>query len=477
MHHATFKKDWPLEVALYGMRDPTSRAVHACFLLASLAHLWLADAWQWSWFIPNLLALAGLGLIAWRGAALGWALAALGALLPLFVGQDQLTQSVLLFAFAAAGACFNAAAGLRALRHPALDEDLSPEDLTARDAPYAAGWMRWCQGVTLLGYALAAFHKTNSDFLDPMWSCAVYGAHKLEAYWHLPPMPDAWLAWTPWVTLATESSVVMLHLVGRRRMAWTLAVAFHIPLTLTMAPAFAFVMMIGHAAFLTPDDLNAMAAAWRRHGLALGGAGALATGLSLWAHQSWPVESMIVREWMLWTLLFALPVALPLWRADTPRAGVRAWGWRGIAAGWVALVLHGMTPYTGLQFHHTAAMLSNLRVDPGCWNSLIMPEELRVLDDYVRIDDASLIEPGAIPYYEDYFKDHLWSPRLLRYVRGNWCKPSVRPIHLKGTWRGEAFEIEDLCAPEPLPIGAESLDGVARFQKFLTRRCPQACIH
>ncbi len=464
----TFRQDRPLEVALFGLPGPTANAITWCFIGGSLAHLWLLDAWQWSWLFPNLLYLAGLGLLVWRRAAMGWALAALGALLPLFVGQDQLTQSVLLFAMATAGGVATAVAGWRRVYHQDSD---APQRC-------AVAMARFFQGTTVLTYAMAAFHKSNRDFLDPQWSCAVYGMEKLQNYWHTSPFPQWLLDFSPHATLMTEGGIAILLLVGLRRWAWVLAVAFHIPLTLTMAPAFAFVMLIGHSAFATEDDLNLLRGGLRRFGPGSALAGVLLTAASLWAHQGLPEWTMIPREWLLWTALCYLPLALPLWRRGSPQPKASGHRWKmTVAAGLTLLTLHAMTPYTGLQFHHTAAMLSNLRIDPGCWNSFLVPERVRVLDDYVRIDRAHLIAPGKIPHYEDYFERHLWSPRLLRYVRGNWCKPSVRPIHLEGTWRGQHFVIDDLCSDDPLPVGAQWLDGMARFQKFLERRCPQACIH
>ena len=51
-----------------------------------------------------------------------------------------------------------------------------------------------------------------------------------------------------------------------------------------------------------------------------------------------------------------------------------------------SLVINGLTPYFGIQFHHAAAMLSNLRIDDGCHNSFVFPASMRLSDPYVRID-------------------------------------------------------------------------------------------
>ena len=133
---------------------------------------------------------------------------------------------------------------------------------------YRAATASW-QGVTIATYLWAALHKLNRDFLAPQTSCAHYGWEKLLDYWHLgvtlPPVLDGWL---PWAVIATELGIALGLALGLRRVVWPLAVAFHIPLTVTMAPAFALVMAAGHASFLTQDDLTHYTTTLRTHRLA-----------------------------------------------------------------------------------------------------------------------------------------------------------------------------------------------------------------
>jgi hypothetical protein len=246
---------------------------------------------------------------------------------------------------------------------------------------------------------------------------------------------------------------------------------------MTMAPAFAFVMLAGHAAFVTTGDLDFIGRHRRRIVLGLL-PGAVAGGASLVAHGALPEFWMAVKEVLLWAVLSGLLLVLVM-RGRRLLGDIRRPRVAGpVAAGLVIVfVLSGLSPYTGLKYQHSAAMLSNLRVDGGCWNHVLIPEEVRLADHYVRIDDASLIREGAIPEYEALLEGHLWGPTLLQYTVDNWCKPSVRPIRIEGTFRGERVVVEDLCDGLGPDIGPYTTGGWLRFQKFLARECPQACIH
>ncbi|MBM4291604.1 MAG: hypothetical protein FJ138_09270 [Deltaproteobacteria bacterium] len=125
---------------------------------------------------------------------------------------------------------------------------------------------------------------------------------------------------------------------------------------------------------------------------------------------------------------------------------------------------------------HSGAMLSNLRVDPACHNSLLFPAW--GWDPYVYIDEAAL---GAArrPRRVAALRGQLWSRAAVVAMRQNWCAPHTRPLRLAGRWGGRPFVIEDLCAPEGLaPLGGAGwLPGWQAFQKNLPRACGQACVH
>lgn len=437
--------------------------VVAAFVVASAAHLWLADAAQADWATANAIYVVGLILLAaTRGAAVGWIGCAAGLAIPLWFHRDQLTQSMLLLLVCAAGTW-----------------------AMTRRAQDVRGFLRTVQGLTLATYLFAAFHKLNRDFFDPAVGCTTYGLREIAEYYRLDPaFFDVFAGGHAYLAVALELAIPLAYLWGRRDFARVLAVVFHIPLTLTMAPAFAFVMAVGHAAFVTPGDAERLAAVLRRDGRRFLLAAVLVTSTSLLAHGAWPEWTMVPREAALWFALFWFTAA---WirtlrageRIDTlERAGKMPMVVVGI------FVLNCLTPYLGLQFQHAGAMLSNLRIDRGCWNHLVMPEALRVRDDYVRVDRVVFGRPGNIPDYEQTVLEQLWSPPQFRQMRRNWCRPEIRPFALEGEFRGRRFAIHDLCddaSPWPFEddgiFGVELFDGYLRFQKNLLRACPQACIH
>ena len=122
-------------------------------------------------------------------------------------------------------------------------------------------------------------------------------------------------------------------------------------------------------------------------------------------------------------------------------------------------------------------MLSNLRVDDGCHNHLLMPAALVGTDPYIRVDEARV---GGREEREQVVRETLWSVAALHTMRRNWCIPENRPIRFAGTWRGRPFALPDLCADDwssALPGADTALPGLQLFQKNLRRRCPTECVH
>lgn len=468
----TFESDGWLQRLFVGSQHRQYRLVVWCFALGSFAHLWLADAWQADWLVANLFYAVGLLLLVTTRSAAGWILCAVGLVIPLFFLRDQLTQSVILLLWSCCGAI---AMFFR-----------SKIDARAEHALFAVFRI-----ITALTYGFATLHKINRDFLEPDTSCAVYGVDELWVYYglgelNIGPLLDA----VPFAALVLEGGICVAFLLGRHRIAWLLAPLFHLPITLTMAPAFAFVMLPGYLAFMTDEDREHLRAEWKQSGIKIIPIAACLLAASLVAHGSLPEITMIPKEGLIWILLlFVWKTFHPFQRGDRSpfrkfRHDLPQGRWRILpAAAGVIFVVNCLTPYTGLQYQHAAAMLSNLRIDQGCWNSYVFPESVRLREDYIRIDRAYFKEPGFLTEYENIAKEQLWSPPQIRQMRRNWCKESLRPIYLEAKFRGELFVIEDLCEPDPLPFtssgffGVELFPDALRFQKNLMRECPQACIH
>ena len=431
--------------------------------LGALAHLTLPDALQLSWLVPDLLLLTGALVLLVRPPAppsrlfvAAWLAAAVGLAWPLLALGDQLTQSGYLLG--------GALAALLTLRR-GDDRDLAAA----------------IRLLTLLVYAVAAFHKLNHDFLDPSVSCATGGMRLLAANWSLPLDPPALRALWPPLFLGVELGLVALFL-ARPAIGAGLGVAMHIPLTIIFAPSFAWVMIPGWVAFFRDADLRHLGALLRRRWrpvLLLGGAlGILSAALYFRDHWiAYPLWQL--KELVLWP--FAVFVALAL--ARRPPGVLRgrlAWtepGGPRRPFAWLLAALflaNAATPYLGLQFHHAGAMLSNLRVDAGCWNHLLVPEAVRLREPYVRLDEVrvggAVRGPRAL---EAWAEERLWHPASAREAIGEWCARGAAPLALRLRHGDLDVRLEDACA-EPLPL-PEQPPGL--FKTNLLRACPQRCIH
>lgn len=483
---SSFRSDRAWVTATGAPAHPTLRLIALLYVFAGLCHLWLADAWQLEWLPGNIAFVTGLAILLARPCALGWSLCAVGKLLPLLFARDHLTQSLLLMIFAGGGATLM---GLRAYL------STWPGRLPTFESPFGTisaplwSFFDLLRLVTIATYGLAAFHKLNRDFFDAGVSCAIHGVDKLSVHYGMSKLTigeDAAVALAIAV-IALEAGIAALYLLRRRRLALIAALIFHLPLTLTVAPAFAFVMLIGHAAFLRPADIEVFRNFLSRRGVVVA---LVATGLTVISQTVGEIpfgdSTMIPREWLLWALLiiavFATPWAQPS-RSSTPWTYAQ---WPRIIA-WILaalFVLHSLTPYLGVRFQHTGAMVSNLRIDEGCWNHLIVPKSVRLEDRYIRVDDVYFVEPGRMEKYEDMARDQLWNGTMIHQMRKNWCRDNLRPFYLAGTYRDRRFEIDDLCTDDlDWPFEDDGLFGVELFpnhllfQRNLPRQCPQVCIH
>ncbi len=417
------------------------------FGIASLLHLTLPDVQEPGWIGPAVLEAVGALWLLYRPAASAFALCALGTALPLLLLRDVLTQSMYL-TWAASLGC------LAALGR-------------------AGGFRDAIRLLTAGTYLLATVHKLNTGFLDPSISCANHAVAQFVDRW-------AWLSPVegvegvlPVVTLGVELLLAWLVFRGSSWM-WLVGLVFHLPLTVTLAPAFGPVVMSGYVAAIRPRDAVTVRWIWARRKGALVLGGLLVLGLDVVSTGA--LVGPILSVKLLLAGAIGAGGVLLVWggaKSRPPRAGMAA---RVVLAAWL---LHGLTPYFGIQYQHTGAMLSNLRVDVECHNSLVFPRAMVGLDPYLRVTSAR-IGQGQRAAREKVLESSLWNVAALHTMRRNWCRPHLRPIALKGTWRGRAFAIDDLCDDawiSALP-GAQWLPaGFQRFQKNLPRACAAACIH
>jgi hypothetical protein len=482
-----------LQPVLAGPDTADAQLLAGAVLVAAIARYALAPGHPGVFLLPTTVMAVGAVLLCLRVGRPAWLLIACGALSSLWFTIDWLTQTAIMAAVGIAGVVWG--------------------------GPEAQQFARLRAALTGIGagtYALAAWHKSNHDFLNPEYSCAVVGVERMVPFageWVTHP---ALLAASPHLTLAAELALaVMLPL--RPRWALVFACLFHLPLTLTFEPSFPFVMGVCLVAAgglrsatagqphhdrageggADPDaHPPTFAAAFPQPSRAFWWTGALAWAACLpvlWVDAPlvrwdlWPRCALMVHValWVSWQIaLDRRPLRVPSASTSRPSAvpSVAAIAPRTFAlalAVWFAL---GMTPYLGTRMQHVGAMLSNLRIDDGCWNHLFVPQGVRGADPYVRIDQAHVGE--GRPDLEQTLTLTLWNPDAIHTLRRNWCAPHLRPLQLQGSWRGEPWSIVDLCDESvALPARRGAFGGPVlfphylRWQKNLLRQCPTACVH
>ncbi|MFY0534156.1 hypothetical protein [Nannocystis pusilla] len=143
-------------------------------------------------------------------------------------------------------------------------------------------------------------------------------------------------------------------------------------------------------------DVAALAVALRRRGLwlALAGLVLLAISHSLYrGPNNWAIFAVFQVVLLLAACLAAVGLrdAAGAWSFAPRRSRLRLPGGphhRSFAVATIALLLAlGSSPYLGLKYRYSFAMLSNLRVDDARWNSLVVPRQLRLTrhDPFVHV--------------------------------------------------------------------------------------------
>lgn len=259
-------------------------------------------------------------------------------------------------------------------RGPGLDPRLRAEV----DELHARIWRIFM--VTTL--AFAGLHKLNADFFAED-SCARL-ANRLLAWWGLPvEVPIAGPAALVALELLAAIMLLVLPRVGILLVVYAMAGLGHIG-----PVAFASTCVVMSLAFLDQGDAKLARAFLAKHWGLVAALTLVVIGISFSTFQT-------ELPWLKFGLLEALLVVVTctvigtgitrlrrkpgLRRRLTPAA--LRW-WRRPAkimpglASWLALILivNGMSPYLGVKYRFSVAMLSNLRADHERWNSYVIPK-------------------------------------------------------------------------------------------------------
>lgn len=292
------------------------------------------------------------------------------------------------------------------LRDPAAAAD--PAEVLRRTGPFL-------RVSFVLLWAFAALAKVNSGFLDVLSSCSVWVLESIP----LVEVPHGLHPPVIVATIAVEATVPLLLLFHRTRpYAVVLAFGFHLVSAFAGHSSFSGFAWSMYALFLPPAAL-ARAAVLARRGVSgararlasravLAGRSALAVRIVRPVDRPVLLLAALVGTWVLgrYLLLGLLP--------DGVQGGARHWGavalcvlfmcatgavllrvrphWlpaRGPRAvmrvhsgvmllGLALLVFTAAMPYLGLKTRAAFTMFSNVRTEPGHWNHLLVPEQVRV---------------------------------------------------------------------------------------------------
>lgn len=259
-------------------------------------------------------------------------------------------------------------------------------------------------------WLIAWFAKLNRGFLDSAGSCAAWIAGQVPGA----TVPSGLAGAVVAVALATELAVPVLLLVRSTR-TWgvALAWAFHVVAALAGHTAFSGLAWPFYLLFLDPRVVASgvesvgrlVPKAVRQHPWAtrrepwlalwlaiVGLDAAIGAADGAWAarlHRYLPLLAFLVvvaaTAWAFGDVVRRRRDGHPIAGAAPMRAGV-------LGAVVLAIILvNAASPYLGAKSLWSLTMYSNLRTEPGHWNHLVVPEDLRILDwqdDLVRIDGA-----------------------------------------------------------------------------------------
>ncbi len=273
-----------------------------------------------------------------------------------------------------------------------------------------SSWQRFFQDVRPVGralllvmYVFGVFHKINADFLNPAVSCAVL-------LWQKMPAPLAALD-SPLMrelaiygTFASEGLVFLLLLIPRGRpLGIVLGIGFHALLALSnhdfYAPYSTLAVML-HLLFLSPDAALAITASrpWQlfdalfRRPLGAAIVVALFSTIALAA-----LFKDFSAAGLVWLAFLVLPL-FAIFRYGGAIGGEPPKAWllwsRLVPLNAIGLLffINCLSPYLGLKSAQAINMFSNLRIEAGINNHLILsgpPGPFHYLDRVVTIDSAT----------------------------------------------------------------------------------------
>lgn len=348
--------------------------------------------------------------------------------------------------------------------------------------------LRLCTVATL---GFAALHKLNTDFLAPRTSCASLLADRLATTWGLPASPLAPLgSLGPTALVLAEALAPALLLLSPRLGAlWLIALATGLG-HVGPYPFNALLAALALAFLPTPGTTHwprYAARTWPALGLAAIAVIAVSANLFTPARGFWPYALFeLVLVLVVWLVLGAAPTTprVSWWRPKLPS---RPWLPGGLAQrslcilAALALTLTGLSPYLGLKFRLSFAMLSNLRVDDDRWNSIIVPRALYLPDSDPFVHVLAVRSAAAGDYRpargdRDALRPRTYSPQAFRR-RYDAAAARWLPLLIELRYRGVDHRFTDLRFDRHLRKLVAGLPRDPLIQDELSASRPQTCTH
>lgn len=342
---------------------------------------------------------------------------------------------------------------------------------------------------TITTLAFAGLHKLNTDFFAS-GSCAAL-ANRLETWWTLPfDVPSAGPAAVVTLELLTAAMLLIYPRLGILLVVYVMAGLGHIG-----PSAFASTCVVMSLAFFDRGDIVLTRRFFQRRWGAVVAITLLVIGVSFSTYRA-PLP------WLKYGLLEALLVTVTcmvigvglarLRRLATLRrrllpAAVRWWRrpttlMPGLSS-WLALILvvNGMTPYLGVKYRFSTAMLSNLRVDQERWNSYVIPEWVRLRESTPHVlvvwQPDGVYVPANPKKGQHYLSDGLFTAEALAAALRDATTRRARG-HLRLTHLGESAEFDLPMDTLALMSWIEQRSTSGLWQAQLgPGDQPQACIH
>lgn len=268
--------------------------------------------------------------------------------------------------------------------------------------PFSQRWQEFCAVIRcclIAVYGFAVLHKLNYDFLFGNFSCGrVYGSETL-AFLGIPS--SAVLQLVPWITLSFEAAIPLM--LASRRLSWfgsALGFIFHTALIFHPTKHFIDFTCVMFAALIPTLPKPSVRAPAR------GFFGEFCFGIGIFLVfvfqiipiKFGPLEPAYVTLWILFSFLSAWLTSALILPRRSPHDNFAPH--TALGAALVGLVIfNGLTPYLGIKNKTSWDMYSNLRLEEGVSNHLVIEHSLDLAGEtstFVTIESTNIPELIAL---------------------------------------------------------------------------------